>query len=146
MLSGPGCLPLCGHHFRAGLFTRSLPEWKISSASVKIPSKTENPLPDSTNWPIKLYFICGRQSTKGRRKKKEKLPCDITALTVQASNSCLCAFEHSALSVAALAELLSDLNRKLFDVVVVKFLSIQEAFFCNRDLSADYIKYHKKMQ
>lgn len=25
------------------LFTRSLPEWKISSASVKITSKTENP-------------------------------------------------------------------------------------------------------
>lgn len=35
------------------LFTRPLPEWKISSASVKISSKKEYPLPVSTNWFMK---------------------------------------------------------------------------------------------
>lgn len=88
------------------LFTRSLPEWKISSASVKIPSKKENPLHVSTNWPIMSYFICGRQLPVG------------------------------TLSTAALMELCSDMqeafryeNVYLFDVVVVKFDLFRESHF-----------------
>lgn len=43
------------------LFGCSLPEWKVSSAVVKIPSKGKKPVPVSPEGLMGEYFICGWQ-------------------------------------------------------------------------------------
>lgn len=90
------------------LFTQSLPKWKISSASVKIHSKKENPLPVSTIWLMKWYFMRGRQWIKGWRGAGLWMEgSHLNLRPLQAFNSCWCAFEHHNVVAASVEAFLA---------------------------------------